>query len=102
MNIVTRKAHRQATAPASIAVNTPPRMPPRMMTSVINPQIASMVIFTASRAGTGLPCGWPLREAKAREEDNTGEAEQQARHAARHEQADDRDRAAGRERIDYG
>ena len=61
MNMVTKNAHTQATAPASIAVNTPSRMPPRMMASVISPHIASMVIFTASRGETLVPRGWPSR-----------------------------------------
>ena len=32
-----------------------------MMTMVIRPQLASMVIFTASRSGTASPFGWPSR-----------------------------------------
>ncbi len=57
MNIVTKKAQMQATAPASIAVNTPPRMPPRMIANVTSPQKASIAILTASRNGTVSPRG---------------------------------------------
>jgi len=61
MNIVTKKAQMQATAPTSIAVKIPPEMPPRMMTSVTSPQAASIVILSASFAGTVWPRGWPSR-----------------------------------------
>ena len=59
--MVTQKAQMQATAPASIAVKTPSRMPPIMMTTVIRPQHASTAIFAASRTGTDSPFGWPSR-----------------------------------------
>ena len=57
MNIVTKNAQTQATAPASIGVNTPVRMPPRTITSVTIPQTASPSIPIAWRIGTGSPFG---------------------------------------------
>ena len=46
MNIVTKNAHTQATAPASIGVKTPVRMPPSTITSVTIPHTASPSILT--------------------------------------------------------
>jgi hypothetical protein len=57
MNIVTKNAQTQATAPASIGVKTPVRMPPSTMTSVTIPHTASPSILTACRIGTGSPLG---------------------------------------------
>jgi len=42
MTIVTKNAQMHATAPASMAVKLPPRMPPMMMTRVMRPQAASL------------------------------------------------------------
>jgi hypothetical protein len=51
MNIVTKKAQSTAMEALSLAVNTPERMPPRMMTMVIRPHSASTQIFSACAAG---------------------------------------------------
>ena len=55
--MVTRNAQTQATAPASTAVKTPARMPPRMMKRVIMPQNAETAMPKAARGGTGSPVG---------------------------------------------
>ncbi len=57
MNMVTKKAQTTATAADSVAVNTPERMPPRMITMVIRPHSASTQIFSAWRSGTTSPLG---------------------------------------------
>ena len=61
MNMVTKNAHTQATAPASMGVKMPVRMPPSTMISVTMPQVASPSIFSACFIGTGSPLGWPSR-----------------------------------------
>ena len=43
------------------AVNTPDRMPPRMITTVTSPQMASDAIFSAWRSGITSPLGKLLR-----------------------------------------
>src|SRR6185436_4425505 len=50
--MVQKSAYTHATAPDSMAVNTPERMPPRMMTMVIRPQTASSAIHSAFLRGT--------------------------------------------------
>ncbi len=57
MNMVTKNAHSTAIDADSLAVNTPLRMPPRMMTMVIRPHIASTVIFRACFSGITSPFG---------------------------------------------
>jgi len=57
MNIVTKKAQSTAIDADSLAVNTPERMPPRMMTIVTTPHIASAQIFSAWRSGIRSPFG---------------------------------------------
>ena len=47
----------QATAADSVAVKTPDRMPPRMMTMVTRPQTESSAIFSESRSEIGSPRG---------------------------------------------
>src|SRR5256886_15168450 len=47
----------QATAADSVAVKTPERMPPRMMTMVTRPQTESSAIFRESRSEIGSPRG---------------------------------------------
>src|SRR5438477_8545077 len=47
----------QATAADSVAVKTPDRMPPRMMTMVTRPQTESSAIFRESRSEIGSPRG---------------------------------------------
>ena len=46
-----------ATAPASVGVKMPERMPPRMMAIVTMPQMASTAILSAWRNGTTSPFG---------------------------------------------
>ena len=57
MNMVTKKAHSTAMDADSLAVKTPLRMPPRMMTMVIRPHSASTQIFSAWRSGITSPLG---------------------------------------------
>jgi len=52
MTMVQKNAYTQATAPDSMAVNIPDRMPARMITMVMSPQTASSAIFSPSRSGT--------------------------------------------------
>ena len=47
----------QATAPDSVGVKMPDRMPPRMIATVIMPQTASAAILSALRNGTISPLG---------------------------------------------
>ena len=60
MNIVTKNAQMQATAPASMAVKIPPRMPPRMITSVTRPQAAGLVRSYLGPADPKNPLASPL------------------------------------------
>ncbi|MCY1178485.1 hypothetical protein D9M73_188350 [compost metagenome] len=57
MNMVTKNDHTTATAADSVAVNTPDRIPPRMMTMAIRPHSASPAIFSAWRSGITSPLG---------------------------------------------
>ena len=55
--MVTPKAHSTAMLALSLAVNTPERMPPRMITMVIRPHSASTQIFSACFSGMTSPLG---------------------------------------------
>ena len=55
--MVTENAQSTATAADSVAVNTPLKMPPRMMKMVIKPHSASTTIFKASFIGIARPLG---------------------------------------------
>ncbi len=57
MNMVTKNAHSTAIAADSVAVNTPDKMPPRMITIAIMPHRASPAIFNALRSGITSPFG---------------------------------------------
>src|SRR6516165_1796275 len=89
----------QATAPDSVGVKMPDRMPPRMIAIVIMPQIASMAILTALRNGTISPLGNLSRYAMIRNKNDQRQTEQQSGDDAAHEQVSHRDRAAGGDRI---
>ncbi|MNF07698.1 hypothetical protein D3C80_2079340 [compost metagenome] len=55
--MVTKNDHRQAIAADSVAVKIPERIPPIIMTTVINPHSVSTKIFTAWRKGIFSPFG---------------------------------------------
>ena len=55
--MVTKKAQTTAIEADSVAVKTPLMMPPRMMTMVIKPHMASRQIFSASDIGITRPLG---------------------------------------------
>ena len=55
--MVTKNAHRQATAADSVAVNIPDKIPPRIITTVISPHRASSMIFSACLNGILSPFG---------------------------------------------
>ena len=57
MNMVTKKAQRQAMEADSVAVKMPERMPPRMITTVNSPHSASRTIRNASLKGIASPFG---------------------------------------------
>ena len=57
MNMVTKNAHTTAMEADSLAVNTPDKMPPRMITMVIIPHSASPQIFSACFSGMTSPLG---------------------------------------------
>ena len=57
MNMVTKNAQTTAIEADSLAVNTPERMPPKMMTMVIRPHMASAQIFSACFIGMTSPLG---------------------------------------------
>ncbi|MNW14477.1 hypothetical protein D3C71_2127070 [compost metagenome] len=55
--MVTKNAHRQATAADSVAVKMPDKIPPRIITTVNSPHSASKKIFTACLNGIFSPFG---------------------------------------------
>ena len=57
MNMVTKKAHTTAIEADSVAVNTPLKMPPKMMPMVASPHNASTQILRASFRGITRPLG---------------------------------------------
>ncbi len=63
MNMVTKNDQITAIEALSLAVNTPDRMPPRMMTMVPRPHSASAASLSACRSGTTSPRGYPSRRA---------------------------------------
>ena len=92
----------QATAADSVGVKTPLRMPPRMMKTVSSAQKASTTIRSARRGGIGSPFGKFAPAGDHQDQRHEAEPEQEARDGAGEKQIGDRDRAAGRERIDHG
>ena len=91
----------QATAADSVGVKMPLRMPPMMMTTVTSPQNASPAILIAWRERDDLALGEVVAPRDVEAQDHQRQAEHQARDDAGDEQVRDRDRAAGRERIDH-
>ena len=72
-----------------------------MMTMVMRPQVASMVMLHRVAQRHRLALGVAVAIGHEQAERDQRDAEQQAGHDAGHEQADDRDGAAGRQRIDH-
>ena len=72
-----------------------------MMTTVSSPQNASTMILSARRGGIGSPFGKFAPARDQQDQRHQAEPEQKARDDAGEEQIGDRDRAAGRERIDH-
>ena len=91
----------QATAADSVGVKMPDRMPPMMMRTVTRPQNASPAILIAWRSGIDFALREIVAPRDVEAQDHQRQAEQHARDDAGDEQVRDRDRAAGRERIDH-